>query len=829
MRKKSLVPFIIFNACTIFVTERAQAIEFDSRVIDISGDVEIDLTQFQQSGPVDGAEYIANIRVNDRLMSRNDNIRFYADDNKVKACIPIAIIPKLGLKKAYEKNILELSEGNCANLYDVEDDVRIHFDDEAQELIVSIPQAYFIYEDEHWDPPAARDSGINGVVLDYNIYDSYSNGKDRDSTHNLNAYGSVGANVGEWRIRADYQYDKRFNNSANNKNSHFKWNDVYAYRDLPSIAAKLKIGDSSLNTRIFDNVRMQGASIYTDENMLPPNLRGYAPLITGVARTNAVVTISQYGSTLKKLQVPPGTFIIDQLSNYISGTLDVTIEEDDGSITEFQVITSSVPFLTRKGQAQYHASIGKLNTYKYDNNVADENTKFFSGEISYGITNNTSVYGGIFSTFDSEYIAGNIGLGLNLSKFGAVSFDVTRSSADISGEPKTTGYSYRFNYAKKLESTNTQVNLMGYRFSDRDYMSTSRFADIKTGMNNSMREKNLITLSLSQHFNKIDASVSAIGSTRTYWDGEKNESVGLDIHRQIKRGVLKGSSISLGANLYRNQGYSSNNISMSFLMPLERPNSSISYFSSYDDSSKRMSNNVSYFRNGGNRVTRLGIRSSDGVSDPTLSAYVNQYMPFGSLTANTSYNKNQHSVNVSLTGSATFTRHGFAFHRQVAPNQPRLIMDVGKGVKGVPLTGGKQLVTNRFGLAVVSGIAPYYRAHASVDLRNIPDDISVEDTNHSVTLTEGAIGYARIGTIKGDQILSQIKMKNDEYPPFGALVLNADTGAQLAMISEQGQAYISGVNPESRLQVTWGQDQSCEINITQQKYTKDGLNEFICK
>ena len=40
--------------------------------------------------------------------------------------------------------------------------------------------------------------------------------------------------------------------------------------------------------------------------MLPPDLRGYAPQITGVAQTNAKVNVSQNNRIIYQENVPPG-------------------------------------------------------------------------------------------------------------------------------------------------------------------------------------------------------------------------------------------------------------------------------------------------------------------------------------------------------------------------------------------------------------------------------------------------------------------------------------------------------------------------------------------
>lgn len=96
------------------------------------------------------------------------------------------------------------------------------------------------------------------------------------------------------------------------------------YRAISPLSAKLTLGEDFLNSDIFDSFRFTGASLVTDDNMLPPNLRGYAPEVTGVARTNAKVVISQQGRILQETQVASGhsafrTSITPCPGNWISG------------------------------------------------------------------------------------------------------------------------------------------------------------------------------------------------------------------------------------------------------------------------------------------------------------------------------------------------------------------------------------------------------------------------------------------------------------------------------------------------------------------------------
>lgn len=66
------------------------------------------------------------------------------------------------------------------------------------------------------------------------------------------------------------------------------------------------MGESSSLNGIFDSVPFTGIQLATDTTMLPESMRGYAPIIRGIARTNARVTIKQNGYQVYQTYVAPG-------------------------------------------------------------------------------------------------------------------------------------------------------------------------------------------------------------------------------------------------------------------------------------------------------------------------------------------------------------------------------------------------------------------------------------------------------------------------------------------------------------------------------------------
>ncbi|WP_323098111.1 fimbria/pilus outer membrane usher protein, partial [Serratia marcescens] len=163
-----------------------------------------------------------------------------------------------------------------------------------------IPQAYLEYTAENWDPPSRWDEGIPGLLFDYNLNgQAQRQQKQSTQSYNLSGNGTLGGNLGAWRLRADWQSRlDRQSGAVKSTRSSWDWSRYYAYRALPKLGARLTMGEDYLNSDIFDSFRFAGASLVTDDNMLPPNLRGYAPEVTGVARTNAKVVIRQQGRVL---------------------------------------------------------------------------------------------------------------------------------------------------------------------------------------------------------------------------------------------------------------------------------------------------------------------------------------------------------------------------------------------------------------------------------------------------------------------------------------------------------------------------------------------------
>lgn len=260
-------------------------------------------------------------------------------------------------------------------------------------------------------------------------------------------------------------------------------------------------------------------------------------------------------------QVPAGPFIVPGLSETVRGNLDVTVREDNGQIRTWQVNTSSVPFLARKGNVRFKAAVGKPLTW--ENNSHTVEPLFTTGEMTWGAFNDTSLYGGFIAS-NGSYRALALGIGENLGVLGAASFDVTQSVAQVSNQPQQTGYSYRFNYAKTFDKTGSTIAFAGYRFSEKSFMSMSQYIDRSSGYSDSLAEKQNYIFTFNQPISSLGLNVLFSMSHQNYWNSAASENYTVSLNKIFNPGPFQGATASLssGTESYLTQRTGQSNLSL---------------------------------------------------------------------------------------------------------------------------------------------------------------------------------------------------------------------------------------------------------------------------
>ncbi|EDC5010775.1 fimbrial outer membrane usher protein StdB [Salmonella enterica subsp. enterica serovar Newport] len=829
MKMKRLALLVTLNILSLPVL----ATEFSAGFLKNSDHSSVDLSAFNRDGYVAPGDYLLDIYLNDRLIRSQYTVTAVdAGDGRSLFCITPALTDMLGLKEESRRQLapVEGTDGRCLNLTTA--DSRVQYSPDNQSLTVTLPQAWMEYQDPDWVPPARWDDGVSAALLDYNLMANRYMPHQGDASTSYSLYGTAGFNLGAWRLRSDYQYN-RYDSGNGNAQSDFWLPQTYLFRPLPSLRSKLTLGQTYLSSAIFDSFRFAGITLASDERMLPSSLQGYAPQISGIANSNAQVTVSQNGRVLYQTRVSPGPFILPDLSQNISGNLDVSVRESDGTVHTWQVNTASVPFMARQGQVRYKVAAGRpLYGGRHNNNTVRPD--FMMGEATWGAFNNTSLYGGVIAS-TGDYQALALGAAQNMGILGAISADVTRSEAQLPSAhtPRQTGYSYRINYTKTFDSTGSTLAFVGYRFSDRHFISLQEYlARSGYGGDYLQDEKQSYSVSWSQYLEALSMSASLSLSRISYWNTDGSNNWTLSVSKSADIGAVHGVNLSL--SLSRNQtAYSltQNQVWLSVSVPWG-DSRQVSYSMQKDNrGSMQQTLNYSDFHSPDTTWNiSAGHSQYDSGSSNSFSGNIQSRLPYGQAGADFTLQPGQYrSLGLNWYGSLTATAHGAAFSQSMAGNEPRMMIDTG-GVAGVPVNSGNG-VTNRFGIAVVSAGSSYRPGDSSVDVSALPAGVDVTDPVVSQVLTEGAVGYWPVQTSRGEQVLGHIRLADGKSPPFGAQVVPEKTGKTAGMVGDNGLVYLTGIDASERnaLVVTWNGRTQCRLSLPENANLSQGALLLPCR
>ncbi|WP_156293092.1 outer membrane usher protein [Serratia oryzae] len=787
----------------------AKPIEFNSEVLDLQDRSQIDLERFSRAGYVMPGDYRLEVRVNQLTAFPEQTIVFHPakqDPQDSEPCLPPTLVENLGLKPEALRQLLWSEGGKCLVLGSIEG-LTARADLGAGALYLSVPQIYLEYSAEDWDPPSRWDEGIPGLLLDYSVNGQtqrQANDNRVQKGYSLNGSGVVGANAGSWRLRASWQSAiNHQTGSGQSTSQNFDWTQYTAYRALPNLGAKLTLGEDFLNSSIFDGFRFAGVNLATDDAMLPPNLRGYAPEVSGVARTNARVVVSQQGRVLQETLVAPGPFRIQDLNNAVTGQLDVKVEEQDGSVQSFTVSTANIPYLTRPGRVRYQLSAGRPTDFRHHM----EGPAFVGGEFSWGVSNGWSLYGGLIG--GEKYNSLAMGIGRDLMALGALSFDITRSRADLPGQIVLAGNSFRLNYAKRFDEINGQLSFAAYRFSERNFMNMTDYLTLRNRGEREQSGKERYSVAYNQPFEQLGVSASLNYNHDTYWDRGSSDYWGLSLTRYFDLGKLKNVSLSLTG--YRNQlnGKPDDGLYLSLSMPWGNAGS-ISYSGTLDrrDNTHRVT-----YADQINDRSHYQVSSGWNRQGGLVNGYFRHDADWAQINATAGSQPGSYtSVGLGVQGGITATREGVAAHRVSMPGGTRLLLDT-DGVPGIPIRGyGAALKSNRYGKAVVADINNYYRNQVNIDLDQLPENAEASTSVVMATLTEGAIGYRKFDVVAGEKAMAVIRLADGRMPPFGAQVINHKQ-REVGIVNDGGQVYLSGIARGEKMTVHWDDRVQCELTL----------------
>ncbi|WP_162473739.1 fimbrial biogenesis usher protein [Klebsiella aerogenes] len=793
-----------------------------------------DLSHFEGNGQAPGV-YRVDVYLNGALLTTRD-IAFRVnnqatDGSGLRACLTPEMLNGMNVNISAFPQLAKAATGDCVDLAATIPAASTAFDFSQQRLNISIPQAALNSRARGYIPPQNWDEGINALLLNYTF--TGANSRDRSvGGANSDSYFlglNSGLNLGAWRLR-DYS---TWNYNSDNQQHKSDWQHISTYveRDVAALKGELTAGDSYTPAGVFDSLPFRGLQLASDDNMLPDSMKGFAPTIHGIAKSNAQVTIRQNGYTIDQRYVPPGAFTIDDLyPTSSSGDLNVEIKESDGSISSYSVPYAAVPVLQREGRVKYAATAA---TYRGDSSQKRE-VSFGQATLMWGLPHGFTLYGG--TQFSSDYRALALGTGANFGDWGAISVDLTQAYSTLADESEHQGQSLRFLYAKSLNDLGTHFQLLGYRYSTSGFYTLDDTAwkrmsgyndpqeddgDRDTGDDYNLyyTKRGKVQINLSQQFGHF-GSLYVTGSQQSYWHTD-------EINKLLQIGysdTLAGISWSLSYSSSRTPGEEERDqaLALNISLPLSQ------WLSHGDDITQRRHNVYATFSTSSDG--HGGVTQNNGISGTLLvqnnlsysvqQGYQNRGVgESGSASLeydgakgnlNVGYNNSNHGdyrqLNYGLSGGIVAHAHGLTLSQPLGDTNVLIAVP---GAGNVNIEDQPGIHTDSRGYAVVPYATTYRQNRMALDVNSLKDDVDIDDAVINVVPTQGALVLANFTARVGERALLTLSRYGKPLP-FGATVSIAGSPEE-GIVGDDGEVYLSGLSPQGTLKAQWGQhpDQQC--------------------
>jgi len=808
-----------------------------------------DLSAFEKGQEAPAGTYRVDIYLNDGYMTTRD-IRFMASekDHSLSPCLTRGQLSGMGVNTLSIPGMSVLAADACTPLSILIPEATVRFDVGLQRLYMTIPQVYMDSRARGYISPELWDPGINAGILNYSLTGNNARSKNGVTSNYTYLNLQSGLNLGAWRLRDNTTWSYSSGTVHENRWEHV---NTYAERDIVALRSRLTLGDRYTDGDIFDSINFRGARIASDDNMLPDSQKGFAPVIRGIARGTASVSIKQNGYEIYRSNVPPGPFVINDLyANGSSGDLQVTVKEADGTTQVFTVPYSSVPLLQREGHTRYALTAGDYRS----GNRLQEHPGFFQGTVMRGLAGGWTVYGG--TQLAARYRAFNAGVGKNMGVLGAVSLDITQANSQLPDDTDHQGQSLRFLYNKSLNELGTNIQLVGYRYSTEGFFTLADTAYKRMSGYNVVTQDGIIQIKpkFTDYYNlsynkrgKVQLSVTQQlgrqstlyinGSHQTYWDTNKSDQqlqIGLNT---VVQDITWGLSYSLNKNAWQdnNDQMLALNVNIPFSHWMRSDSQSVwrhasaSYNASHDLRGRATNtaglygtlledNNLSY------SVQTGYAGGGQGASSGTGYAALNYRGAYGNTNVGYSHTDGYRQLYYGLSGGVLAHANGLTLSQ---PMNDTVVLVKAPGAGNVNIQNQTGVKTDWRGYAVLPYASDYRENRVALDTNTLAANVDLDEAVVSVVPTHGAVVRASFEPRVGLKVLMTLLFKGKPVP-FGAVVTSENNNSG-SIVADGGQVYLTGLPLTGRLLASWGDtpDAQCRVDYTLPEESRNkALSEY---
>lgn len=793
------------SAATADTTQIAfNDVDFNSSLVDLPAENKGSMLQrFSNANTALPGSYRVDLYVNDYWVARRD---IQVRDNKSGGsyiCFTPTLLTDLNLEYTRvpdAKTLQALPAGDCIDLPQQLPGAAISFNSGDLRMDVNVPQIFLRRQARGYVSPDLWSPGVPlAGFLSYNLNASRNNPDDGATSSQYFLSAQAGINLGVWRLRHSSALTQQL--SGEDQSARYQRLSTYAQRDLPDWHATLTLGETYTPSEFFSSVPFRGMLLRSDDRMLPDSQTGYAPVIRGVADSNAKVTVKQRDSIIYETTVPPGQFQIDDMYNTgYAGDLEVTITETDGRIKQFTLPYASVPQLLRPGFSRYSLAAGEIYAGR-----GTPHPSFVQGTYQRGINNSLTMFGGALGS--NRYFSAVMGAAVS-SSLGAFSADVTHSQALFDSNTQALphqlqGQSYRLTYSKLLNATNTNLMLAAYRYSTQGFMEFSDFNYAQQYGARYQPMKSRFSVNMNQPFAEGWGSLTLTGSTQEYWDrsGRDTQYV-LNYNNTYRKWLNYGVTASRTKSA---TGEHTNQYMLSFSIPLEKVPTSPMLTASYtSDSEHNRSQQVSISGSAGelrnfNYSAYANGSHSNNSNTESYGVYASYAGSKGTLSGSFSQSSTSSQQMLGLSGGMVFHPGGITLAQSLGET---MAVIEAKGAEGAAVGNMPGTRIDGSGYAVATNLQPYRMNDVSVDPKGMSDDVELQSSSASIAPNSGAIVMLKFPTTSGKAVMVNLKLKSGESVPLGADVL-AENGEGITMVGQSGRAFLRGQEGKL-LQAKWG-------------------------
>ncbi|MFC0228354.1 fimbria/pilus outer membrane usher protein [Serratia aquatilis] len=838
-RQTDCAVFRLLAVSTVLVSFSAMARDyFDPGLLTLSGvqPSEIDLSLFETPGKIPPGNYVVNLYVN-QVERGQFRLDFKPDSHgNIQPGLTPELLQQLGINTKGLPAFAKLSPDSPVQELDkLIPASRVKFDFSQLRLDLSIPQIAMQPNVQDAVDPALWDEGVSALLFNYTLnggrnWQREQAGMVSSTMSNLFANVQGGANWQAWRLRSTLTYmHNAFNQSgqAGQTTRRTQFINTFLQRDIPTWRSAVLVGENSTDNAVFDSIPFRGIRLNSSDDMLPNSQRGFAPVITGIAQSNARVTVSENGNVIYQTYVAPGPFRINDLyQTGPGGDLTLTITEADGTVRTQRIAVSSLPVMRRPGSLKYELTAGRYNGGLTE---ASREAHFVQGTAIYGLPHDVTLYGGTLVAKD--YGAMVLGTGISLGAVGALSADITTSSARLHQEERhQQGTSYRLRFAKSLQATGTSIDLAAYRYSTRHYYSFADFNSLDYLLNsdqapwNLERQRSTVQVRVSQQLGHF-GSLYMDGSHSDYWGNSRVLNTLSAGYNVSYRGVSYGLAYSIDSIKGEGDWAENRQLLLNVQVPLNLFSSSNSGNPMYASYQMTQDNLGQIQQQAGingsaldNRLSYSAMQGwSNGIGNNTSTLNFGYQGGQGTITAGYSNSSAFRSLNLGGSGGIVIHPYGITLG-QMLGSSVAVVNAAGAG--GSKLIVGN-IQTDSRGYAVVPYLSNYQSNSISLDPSTLPENVDMGQSSVNVYPTWGAVVMANFSLRVGYQAL--VTLQHQGAPlSFGALVTVKDTAGSTpntGIVGDGGQVYLSGLQESGTLWVKWGNggNQQCHAayNLTE--------------